>query len=146
MDIRIPSSTPAIESTRTSDRQVQPRDAAHGDATFQQILAHASRKPDKIADAATQFEACILSQVLKTARQSSEGGWLGTGEDQAGELGLELAEQEFTQALASRGGLGIAKLVTASLQHRAKAANFDPENPSAQVQASTGSDGQSVSR
>lgn len=146
MDIRIPSSTTASEGTRTRDRQVQSGGNPNEGASFQQILAHASGKPDKVADAATQFEACILSQVLKTARQSSEGGWLGTGEDQAGELGLELAEQEFTQALASRGGLGIAKLVTASLQHRAKAANFDHENPSAQVQASTGSDGQSVSR
>jgi Rod binding domain-containing protein len=80
--------------------------------------------PSKIADAAKQFEALMLGQILKTARESSDGGWLGTGDDHSGELALEMAEQQFAQAMSARGGLGIAKLVTAGLDHRsAKAAN-----------------------
>jgi Rod binding domain-containing protein len=70
----------------------------------------------KIADAAKQFEALMLGQLLKTARESSDGGWLGTGEDQAGELALDMAEQQFAQAMSARGGLGIAKMVTAGLE------------------------------
>jgi Rod binding domain-containing protein len=97
--------------------------------TFQQTLAQASLKPDKpqaakIASAAKQFEALIMGQVLKTARESSDGGWLGGDGDKTGELSLEMAEQEFAKALSAKGGLGIAKLVTSSFEkHAATTAN-----------------------
>lgn len=92
---------------------------------FQQALDDASSPSSgKIADAAKQFEALMLVEILKAARSSSEGGWLGTGDDQSGQLAVEMAEQQFAQAMSARGGLGIAKLVTASLgQARAKAAS-----------------------
>ena len=64
----------------------------------------------------------MIGQILKTARESSEG-WLGTGEDHAGELALEMAEQQFAQAMSARGGLGIAKLVTADLERGAAKAS-----------------------
>ena len=64
----------------------------------------------------------MLGQILRTARASSDGGWLGTGEDHAGELALDLAEQQFAQAMSARGGLGIAKLVTAGLERGASKA------------------------
>jgi Rod binding domain-containing protein len=76
----------------------------------------AANPTSKIADAAKQFEALMLGEILKTARASSDGGWLGTGDDQAGSLALEMAEQQFAQAMSAKGGLGIAKLVTAGLE------------------------------
>ncbi len=81
-------------------------------------------KVDKVTDAARQFEALIVGQVLKASREASDGGWLGSGEDdQTGELALEMAEQGFSQALASRGGLGIAKMMSPALRRdEAKAA------------------------
>ena len=88
--------------------------------SFQDALTQASSStPSKIAGAAQQFETLMLGQILKTARESSNSGWLGTGEDQAGELALDMAEQQFAQAISARGGLGIAKLVTAGLEHGA---------------------------
>lgn len=91
--------------------------------SFQDALAQASSPGSlKIADAARQFEALMIGQILKTARESSEG-WLGTGEDHAGELALEMAEQQFAQAMSARGGLGIAKLVTADLERGAAKAS-----------------------
>jgi len=75
--------------------------------------------PSKIADASQQFEALMIGQLLKTARESSDGGWLGTGEDQSGELAVDMAEQQFAQAMSARGGLGIAKMVTAGLERGA---------------------------
>src|SRR5260370_1197875 len=99
--------------------------------TFQQTLAQASSKSNKVASAAKQFEALIMGQVLKAARESSDGGWLGSGGDQTGELTLEMAEQEFARALSAKGGLGIAKLVTSSFdRHPAKAASSGPAVPS----------------
>jgi Rod binding domain-containing protein len=92
--------------------------------TFHQTLTQASSTSDnpqaaKIASAAKQFEALIMGQVLKTARESSDGGWLGSDGDKTGELSLEMAEQEFAKALSAKGGLGIAKFVTSSFERHA---------------------------
>jgi Rod binding domain-containing protein len=97
--------------------------------------------PSKIADAAKQFEALMLGQILKSARESSDGGWLGTGEDHAGEVALDMAEQQFAQAMSARGGLGIAKLVTKGLeQGAAKAAKSD--SPTSTQASPTSTDSQ----
>lgn len=88
-------------------------------------LAAPESKPDspaKVRQAVQQFEALMLTQLLKTAREagSSAGGWFGTGEDQAGALGMEFAEQEFARMLAAGGGLGLAKVVAAGLERETK--------------------------
>jgi len=80
-----------------------------------QSVVSAPNKGEKLAKAATDFEALMIAEVLKASRQSSDGSWLGTGEDQAGGLAVDMAEQQFAQALSLSGGLGIAKLVTANL-------------------------------
>jgi len=107
-----------------------------GGISFQDALDQASSpSPSKIADAAKQFEALMLGQILKTARESSDGGWLGTGGDHSGELALDMAEQQFAQAMSAKGGLGIAKMVTSGLERgAAKAARSgsptsDPATP-----------------
>ena len=95
--------------------------------TFQHVLAQASSETGKLAGAAKQFEAMIAGQVLKAAREASNGGWLGSDDDETGELAIEMAEQGFAQALAAKGGLGVAKIVTNSLQHtQSTAANSAP--------------------
>jgi Rod binding domain-containing protein len=90
---------------------------------LQRTAATASRSgspnPSKVADAAKQFEALMLGQILKASHDSSDGGWLGTGDDQAGSLAVEMAEQQFAQAMSAKGGLGIAKLVTGGLDRGA---------------------------
>ncbi len=90
---------------------------------LQRTAATASRSgssnPSKVADAAKQFEALMLGQILKASHDSSDGGWLGTGDDQAGSLAVEMAEQQFAQAMSAKGGLGIAKLVTSGLERGA---------------------------
>ena len=109
--------------------------SADGESFHQALADESSKKPDKIADSAKQFEALMIGQLLKSARESSGGGWLGNEddqEDQTGSMVMELAEQGFSQAMAARGGLGIAKMVTANLeQHRAKTASSDSEPPPA---------------
>jgi len=90
--------------------------------TFQQALESASGKrdtPEKIPGVAKQFEALMIGQILKTARESSGGGWLSDEDDQddqTGSLVMEMAEQGMSQALAARGGLGIAKMVATNLE------------------------------
>jgi flagellar protein FlgJ len=67
--------------------------------------------PAKVKESAKQFEALLIGQMLKSMRDS-EGGWLGTGEDQSSSSAMEYAQESFAQALASRGGLGMAAIVT----------------------------------
>jgi Rod binding domain-containing protein len=84
------------------------------------IASTGSRPPQdnskRVADAAQQFESLLMAQLLKSMRESGAGGWLGTGDDQAGSQAMELAEEQMAQALAQRGGLGLARLVVSGLQ------------------------------
>ena len=68
----------------------------------------------KLRDAATQFEALLLTKMLQSSRESGNGGGDGN-ENRENSTMLELSEQQFAQALASSGGLGIAKMVIAGL-------------------------------
>jgi Rod binding domain-containing protein len=67
--------------------------------------------PVKIRETASQFEALLISQMMKSARESSAGGWGGESDDKAGDSMMEMAEQQLSQLLAAGGGLGLAKLV-----------------------------------
>ncbi len=119
------SLTPSLQPLKTST-------PADGE-TFDQALASVSKKPDPIAQVAKQFEALMIGQMLRSARESSGGGWLGNEddqEDQTGSLVMEMAEQGFSQAMAARGGLGIAKMVTANLERgHSKTPSSDSETP-----------------
>lgn len=72
------------------------------------------RGSPKALDAARQFEALLLEQILRSARES------GSGADSAGgssaECATEFAEQQFAVVLAKGGGLGIAKMIAAGLE------------------------------
>lgn len=83
------------------------------------------RDPQKIHDAARQFEALLIAELLKTARAAAGSGWLTSGEDQASMPMLELAEQQFAQAIAGSGGLGLASMIVAGLQGPAPLADPD---------------------
>jgi len=71
--------------------------------------------PTKVLNAAKQFEALLIGQMMKSMHDS-EGGWLGTGGDESGSSAMEYAEESFAQALASNGGLGLAQMVSKGLQ------------------------------
>jgi Rod binding domain-containing protein len=76
--------------------------------------------PEKIQKAATDFEALLIAQMLKSTRESG-GGMTGDADeqDETNSTMLELGEQQMAQALASNGGLGIAKIVIAELTNHA---------------------------
>lgn len=78
--------------------------------------------PGKILDAAMQFEALLIAQMLKSARESGGGGWLGGGEDQAGASMTEIAEEQVAALMASSGGLGLARMLADGLSASTAAA------------------------
>jgi len=73
--------------------------------------------PEAVAKAATQFEALLIGEVLKSARDADGSGWMGTDEDEAGSTLMEVSEQQISQALATGGGLGLAKMISAGLSN-----------------------------
>ena len=70
--------------------------------------------PQKTKDAADQFESLLLGQILKSAHEE-DGGWLGAGEDQTAGSAMQMADEYFAKALTSHGGLGLARMISASL-------------------------------
>jgi len=77
----------------------------------------AKNTPEKIRDAASQFEALLIGEVLKTAHEGE--GWLGTGEDETSSTTMGLADQFLAQSMAKNGGLGLARMVADGLARRA---------------------------
>jgi peptidoglycan hydrolase FlgJ len=76
--------------------------------------AHVPDDPAKVRDAARQFEALLIGQMMKSMRDS-EGGWLGTDADDASSSAMEYAQEMFAQSMAAGGGLGLARMVADGL-------------------------------
>lgn len=72
--------------------------------------------PEAVAKAASQFESLLISQLLQSARGSDGESWMGTDGNEAGATLTEMSEQALSTALASKGGLGLAKMITSGLQ------------------------------
>ncbi|HUI56503.1 MAG TPA: hypothetical protein VLY04_16120 [Bryobacteraceae bacterium] len=81
---------------------------------IQGTAARPKDDPAKIMDAAKQFEALLIAQMMKSMRDS-EGGWLGTGDDESASAAMEYGQEAFAQAMATSGGLGLSKLVAEGL-------------------------------
>jgi Rod binding domain-containing protein len=78
-------------------------------------------KPKNAAEAAQQFEALLISQMLRMARESGGDAALGDGDDSTGDTMLDVAGQQFAQLLAQNGGFGLAKLIAKGLDQGAEA-------------------------
>jgi Rod binding domain-containing protein len=75
----------------------------------------------KQAHAASDFEALLISQMLKSIR--TEGaGWLGTGDDQSSDDAFGLGEEQLAKALATSGGFGLSKLIESGLRSAERSA------------------------
>ena len=70
----------------------------------------------KITQAAQQFEALLIGQILHSA-QSSDGGWLGS-DDSSGSCATDFAEEQLANTIAQQGGFGLAKMISQDLQKR----------------------------
>lgn len=62
----------------------------------------------KMTDAARQFEALLIGEMLKTVHESGEDGGAASM--------VDISQQHLAQALASRGGFGIATMVVDGLK------------------------------
>jgi len=93
--------------------------ATLGTAAVGAVEPPAARPPQTLAEAAKQFEALMIEQLLKEAR-GDEDGWLGSPEDAGSATQAGVAEEQFAQALAQNGGLGLSAQIVSSLSARAR--------------------------
>lgn len=77
--------------------------------------AHGNTKvaPGKLAESARDFEALLITQVLKTALTSES---MGLSENEAGGHAVQFAAEEFGRAIAAQGGMGLSRLVLQGLE------------------------------
>jgi Rod binding domain-containing protein len=80
-------------------------------------LALEPAHPANARDAAQQFEALLLAQIMRSERESGNG-WLGSGGDATGESAIDFAEQQLALLLSRQGGLGLAGLISSGLEPR----------------------------
>jgi len=93
--------------------------------------AAGARPPDdpaKVKDAARQFEALLIGQMMKSMHDS-EGGWLGTGSDDSSSSAMEYGQEIFAQSMAQNGGLGLADLIAKGLQKPSGLTERGPDVP-----------------
>jgi Rod binding domain-containing protein len=89
---------------------------------------HVADTPEKIRGAASQFEALLIGEVLKTARSEDDGGWMGSGDDPSAASAMDVATDYFARALASQGGLGLSRMIADGLDQKA-ASSSNPSIP-----------------
>ncbi len=75
----------------------------------------ATANNNRLISAAHQFEASLLSELVKPLQENPLFADRGTSEEQ-GTILTEYASQAFGQALSEHGGFGIARKVLAHLQ------------------------------
>jgi len=75
--------------------------------------------PTKIQDAAEQFEALLIGQLLHSAKDK-DAGWLGSAGDGSGDCATDFAEQQLAVTMAHQGGLGLAKLIFSGLERESR--------------------------
>jgi Rod binding domain-containing protein len=81
-------------------------------------LPPAPPKPHTPEAAAKQFEALLIGEMLRSAREAAADG--EEGEDgNTSQTMLDVADQQFAQVLANNGGLGMAKMIVQGLEKKA---------------------------
>lgn len=97
--------------------------AAAGAATGTSVGAGAGREHSRLVDAAQQFEAMLLQEMLKPL-QSDQSKWTSgdTDGDKSGDTLSSYGTEAVAKAISKAGGLGIAKRVVqqVTLEHASK--------------------------
>lgn len=68
---------------------------------------------ERIRESAQQFEALLIAQLLRQAREAA-----GEQTDETMATVMEMAEQRLAEIMAAQGGLGLAGLALRQLEHQ----------------------------
>jgi Rod binding domain-containing protein len=85
-----------------------------------QLTLQKKDTPEKIHEAASQFEALLIGQILKNAQEDNQQGMMGGDEDDTSASTMDFANDFFARSLASKGGIGLAQVITKGLDRASK--------------------------
>jgi len=73
--------------------------------------------PARLHEIAQQFEALLIGEMLKGAREAAKDSGMDGDEDEdpAGDSAVDMAQTQFAQAIAMQGGLGLSHLIETGL-------------------------------
>ena len=81
--------------------------------------SHKADSPERIKDAASQFEGLMIGEILKAAHGDSDEGAFGGEADPASASAMDFANEYFARAMAAKGGLGLSNMIAAGLLKQA---------------------------
>ncbi|SRR5579884_2769076 len=87
--------------------------------------APAAGNSSKLHNAAQQFEALVIGEMLRAQREAGSDGWMGSGDDAGGDSAMDMAESQLSTALAAGGGLGLAKMIEKTMGQAVTASRTD---------------------
>ena len=72
----------------------------------------------------------MINEMLKSARGEDADGWLGDEGDTGSDSAMDMAQSQFANALAARGGLGLAPVIVQAMSpHLAQPQNATEKPP-----------------
>lgn len=80
------------------------------------------KTPAKMVEAAKQFEALLIGQMLRSVREAGADD----DEDNASATMYDVADQQFSQLLANHGGLGLSRMIASGLEQESTNENRQP--------------------
>lgn len=91
------------------------------------LAAPAAENEPRLREAARDFEALLIGQILRSFRSEIEEGCLGGGDSSAAATMLEFAEQHLAQVLSRQGGLGLHEIIVQGLRRKDDASTFETQ-------------------
>ncbi|MDZ7638772.1 MAG: hypothetical protein U5J83_11085 [Bryobacterales bacterium] len=79
-------------------------------------IRHAAGSHGQAQEVARHFEALLIQEVVKAARNASGDGWLGEDAGESSEATAQMGEEFLANAIAAGGGFGLAALFARSLE------------------------------
>jgi peptidoglycan hydrolase FlgJ len=92
----------------------------------------AQPKPSRVKDAAQQFEALMIGQMLRSVREAAKD----SDSDSSGDTMIDLADQQFSKLMSQNGGLGLAQMIVKGLNHENR-----QQHPESKPVAASGTSG-----
>jgi Rod binding domain-containing protein len=86
--------------------------------------ASGPRQADEVRQAAQQFEALLLAQLMATMRQTIPKGMMGQGYD--AQMWNSMMDQALTDSMAQGGGIGLADLLVQQLDPSTEVSSATP--------------------
>ena len=92
------------------------------DGTLSTLSATAEPKNSKLADAAKQFEALMIEQLLKPFNDKENSWKTEDGSSGGSDTLMDFGVQSMAGAIAKGGGLGIARQITEKIAYQTRQA------------------------